>query len=369
MPVPGARHAIGLCAALLSLAGCASVSRPQLSPEAVSALSSTAPDIRREASNLQQIAADTSNDPYEVLALSGGGPDGTFGVGFLTGLQETGRLPRFTVITGVSTGALIAPFLFADPQGLAKLKDFYTAPDVARLTSKRSLIRVLRRPGFISNAPLKQSIESAVDMALLSATAQEHARGRRLLIATVNLDSQRLVLWDMGAIATPGTPEALQLFRQVLLAAVSVPVAMDPVMMAVGSPNQAMGESHVDAGVVSPFHLAPELLPASGCGRVRKCRVTVIIHNKLVAEPRVVPLRIGAVTTRTLETVVKSQLAVRIREAQAFSAARGAEFRMSFIDVPFPGVSALDFDPDYMGRLFEIGLRRGSSAEPWSVLP
>ena len=356
----------GLALALPTLAACATMPRPALAPEDVSTLSRRAPDLRLEATDLQQLQPAPLAGSYEVLALSGGGPDGAFGVGFLTGLQQSGRLPEFAVITGVSTGALMAPFLFAGPEGLATLKAFYTAPDVEQLVGKRSILRFLRRLGFVSSKPLNARIEAAVDMPLMAVVAREHQRGRRLFVATVNLDSQRLVQWDMGAIALRGTPAALTLFRQVLLAAISIPLAMDPVAINVGGAAPSGTESHVDASLVAPFHLAPELLPADGCNAARPCRVSVILHNKLVPEPRAVPWRVGAVAARTVETVVKSQLSVRLREAQALSSARGAAFQMSFIDVPFPAVSAMHFDPDYMGRLYEIGLRRGHQERPWS---
>jgi len=366
MPIRPSIRRTALALAFPALAGCATVPRPALPPEDVSALSRRAPDLRLEARDLQQLQAAPYAGPYEVLALSGGGPDGAFGVGFLTGLQQSGRLPEFAVITGVSTGALMAPFLFAGPEGLTTLKAFYTAPDVEQLVGKRSILRYLRRPGFVSSKPLNARIEAAVDMPLMAVVAREHQRGRRLFVATVNLDSQRLVQWDMGAIALKGTPAALNLFRQVLLAAISIPLAMDPVAINVGGAGPSAMESHVDASLVAPFHLAPELLPVDGCSAARPCRVSVILHNKLVPEPRTVPWRVGAVAARTVETVVKSQLSVRLREAQALLSARGATFRMSFIDVPFPAVSAMHFDPDYMGRLYEIGLRRGHQEQPWS---
>ncbi|MCA3256052.1 MAG: patatin-like phospholipase family protein, partial [Alphaproteobacteria bacterium] len=316
------RRAAALAAAAL-LAGCTTMPRPLLAPEAVAALAGRAADWRQDAAAIAQVPDAADGAAHEVLVLSGGGPDGAFGIGLLSGLAERGRLPVYQVVTGVSTGALMAPLLFADPQGLSHLRQLYTSPNVAALPGRLSILRLMRRPGLIKSSRLRAAIDTAVDEPLLAAVAAQHRSGRRLLIATVNLDAQRLVVWDMGAIAASGAPDALATFRRVMLAAISIPVAMDPVLLAPRAEPGVPAESHVDASLIAPLFFSPRLLPERGCGTVRRCGVTVIVHNKLVPEPRVVPWSVGSVASRSLETLVKSAMAGSLREAAAAASARG----------------------------------------------
>lgn len=164
---------------------------------------------------------------FDLIALSGGGANGTFTAGLINGWSASGQRPDFEVVTGVSTGALAAPFVFLGPRWDGRLKEAYTGGQATGLLKSRGL-RALVGSGVFSGLPLRELVESNVDEALLAEVAAEHAKGRLLLVATTDLDAQRGVIWNMGAIAERGGPEALALFRDVLIASASIPGAFPP---------------------------------------------------------------------------------------------------------------------------------------------
>ena len=192
---------------------------------------------------------------YPHLALSGGGANGAFGAGFLNGWSSTGSRPTFKVVTGVSTGALMAPFAFLGQPGDAALHEFYTTTasrDIFALGEFLDIIsRVLFGEGIADTSPLVSLLERHVDEALLQQVALAHKSGRRLYIGTVDLDSQRFIIWNMGLIATSGQPDALQLFRKVMLASASIPIAFAPVFFDVEAGGRRYDEMHVDGAVAA----------------------------------------------------------------------------------------------------------------------
>ena len=198
------------------------------------------------------------------LALSGGGGDGAFGAGILCGWTEAGTRPRFKLVTGISTGALIAPFAFLGPEYDAKLKEAYTTISDKDIYTVPSLLKLVLNLGRIeaaaSTEPLAELLERLIDENMLQAIAAEHNKGRRLLVGTTQLDAQRQVIWNMGAIAASGHPDAPKLFRQILRASASIPVAFNPVYIKVKAGGQEYDEMHVDGGVRAEVMLYEDAL-------------------------------------------------------------------------------------------------------------
>ncbi|MEZ5833920.1 MAG: patatin-like phospholipase family protein [Dongiaceae bacterium] len=187
---------------------------------------------------------------YNYLAISGGGSDGAFGAGLLNGWSESGKRPRFKFVTGVSTGALIAPFAFLGSDYDDELKASYTTIDASHIFTLRGILPLLWSEALTSTKPLQQLIGSYINEELLDAIAAEHAKGRRLYVASTNLDAEQPVIWDLGAIAASGSPDRLTLFRKVLLASAAIPTVFPPVMMDVTEDGKKYQEMHVDGGVV-----------------------------------------------------------------------------------------------------------------------
>jgi predicted acylesterase/phospholipase RssA len=184
--------------------------------------------VRQQREGDFPLTADGSTS-YTALALSGGGANGAFGAGFLCGWTEAGTRPEFKLVTGISTGALIAPAAFLGPEYDQKLRDIYTKVATEDIMDVRSFLTLLWSESLAKIAPLQTLIERNVDQEVFEAVAEAHNRGRRLYIGTTNLDAQRFVVWNMGAIATSGHPRALELFRKVMLASASIPAAFPPV--------------------------------------------------------------------------------------------------------------------------------------------
>ena len=144
-----------------------------------------------------------------VLALSGGADDGAFGAGLMAAWTARGDRPEFQTVTGVSTGALSAPFVFLGPDWDDELRRVYGGFPPDRIFATRFLVDILPRASAADSAPLAALIAEFVDERFLALVAREHRRGRRLLVQTTNLDAQRAVIWDMGAIAASGAPSQI----------------------------------------------------------------------------------------------------------------------------------------------------------------
>ncbi|HSO72195.1 MAG TPA: patatin-like phospholipase family protein, partial [Thermodesulfobacteriota bacterium] len=189
--------------------------------------------------------------PGVFLALSGGGDDGAYGAGVLCGWTAHGDRPQFKLVTGISTGALIAPFAFLGSSYDDTLRHLYTGISSQDILRKNNLLTVLWRESLADTKPLANMLDHYVDEAMLAAVAAEHKKGRRLIIGTTQLDAQRLVLWDMGAIAASGDPEAIKLFRKIMLTSASIPGAFPPQYIRVESGGNFYEEMHVDGGTTA----------------------------------------------------------------------------------------------------------------------
>ncbi len=227
--------------------------------------------------------AQARHEPVTFLALSSGGSDGAFGAGFLKGLSESHQRPNFTIVSGVSTGALMAPFAFLGPQYDATLQDLYTSGFASSLVSDASVLNGLVGNALVDSDKLGRFIARYIDKGVLDAVAAEHQRGRRLLIVTTNLDQQRSVIWDMGAIASAGTPQALALFRQVLAASASVPALFPPRLIEVESGGRSFQEMHVDGAAIRQIYVAPDEVIFGGnrgaaSGQIKD--LYILVNNK-----------------------------------------------------------------------------------------
>ena len=295
------------------------------------------------------------NGPW--LALSAGGEDSAFGAGLLTGLSERGRRPDYTVVTGVSSGALLAPFVFLGPSRDADLKRDFTAISAADVFEDRRTV-----DGLLDTWPLREFIAKRITPQLLAEIANEHRRGRRLIIVTTNIDAARPIAWNMGAIAAAGGEAALKLFRDILLATSAIPGLFPPVLIDVEANGKRFSEMHLDGGLAATIYIAPDsMLLASSALRFPASQITLILNSKLVSE--------FSVTDRTLVGVLGRSLSVGVKRATrsaailiAAAARRGGtDFNVAYVDQTFDEPSRGMFDPDYMKALFEAGRQQGQS--------
>ena len=252
--------------------------------------------------------------PVSFLALSGGGDDGAFGAGVLCGWTTHGTRPRFKMVTGISTGALIAPFAFLGSSYDHVLRHVYTGVTSSDIFRKKSLLTVLWRESVADTAPLARLLELYVDEPMLAEVAAEHNKGRRLIIGTTQLDAQRLVLWDMGAIAASGDPDAIKLFRKIMLASASIPGAFPPQYIKVEAGGGWYEEMHVDGGTTNQVILYETALSPvdliAGLDKLSlgRTRILYIIRNSQVKpEWENVRPRVGPIGARAISSLIKTR--------------------------------------------------------------
>jgi Patatin-like phospholipase len=312
---------------------------------------------------------------YPHLALSGGGANGAFGAGFLSGWSATGRRPVFKMVTGVSTEALMAPFAFLGPQYDAALHEFYTTTATRDIFATRSiLISLLRGDSLADTRPLATLVARHVDAEFLRQVAAAHHRVRRLYIGTVDLDSQQFVVWNMGLIATSDRPEALELFRKVMFASASVPIAFPPVLFEVKAGGQLYDEMHVDGAVAATVFLhggvfRPSLIrERAGLGAGRE-DIFVIHNGQLITDPSPTPRSLRGITARVIEASGRAGMVGALFVIYAFAQHEQASFQWVTIPegVEIPGTE--NFDPVKMTALYEVGYRTALDGPVWSANP
>lgn len=304
-----------------------------------------------------------------ILALSGGGANGAYGAGVLVGWTESGTRPEFSVVTGVSTGALAAPFAFLGPGWDDELRGAYAEGRTGGLLGWRSFA-ALAAPGLFDSGVLKDLVEAYVTEDLLRAIAAEHEKGRRLLIVTTNLDAQETVIWDMGVLAKQGGEQAVILFREVLLASASIPGVFPPVMIpGVDAAGQLVEEMHVDGGVNTPFLGIPESLltvttptrapPGTG--------LYVLVNGQIGRTERITRGTLPAILARSYDTMSKANLRTSLAVNLAFAERNGIRMYVAAIPDDIEA-SSLDFDPASMAGLFERGRAAGAGRLAWTEM-
>jgi hypothetical protein len=288
------------------------------------------------------------------LAISGGGSDGAYGAGVLAGWSEAGTRPEFAVVTGVSIGALIAPFAFLGPRYDEDLRKNFTAIGAADIFEDRTT-----RDSLFDYWPLKRLIEQRVTAPLLSEIAAEHARGRRLLVATTNLDAGRRVIWNMGAIAVRGE-QGLKLFRDVLLASSSIPGFFSPVAIEVEANGKKFQELHGDGTLTAPFFVVPEtMLSAHSTSRTPFGQLYVLVNSKLGPEFKMPDRNIPGVLGRSIGVALTAALRVEVMLVHAGAQRHGIALRIAYVDPAFDHPSRGPFDGKYMQALYEVGIAAG----------
>ena len=307
------------------------------------------------------------------LIISGGGPDGAFGAGILNGMTDGGNRLDFEVVTGVSTGALIAPFAFLGPKYDAALKSVYTEISTKDIVRNNGAFLALGTGALGNTAPLQALIAKHVTPKLLSDVAHEYKIGRRLFVGTTNINAQRPVIWNMGEIAKQGDEKALQLFRKVLLASAAIPVAFPSVKFQVEADNQIYEEVHIDGGTTNNAFFLPLRV---GLGSYLKqlglrIRPTMYVIRNSKSDPVWEPVekKLLKVAERSISTLVKNSTTGDLYRLFTFTTQNNIGFRM--IDVPssFDAESNELFDPEYMSQLYDVGYKLGLNGVQWSSQP
>lgn len=305
------------------------------------------------------------------LALSGGGDNGAFGAGVMVGWTERGDRPRFDVVTGISAGALIAPFAFLGSNYDGRLAEVFTAvapTDVLLLRRFTLPFQILFGQALADTSPLYNLIARHADEAMLAAIAEEYRKGRLLFIGTTNLDLQRPVVWNIGAIAASGHPRALELFRAILLASASIPGAFPPVMISAEFEGRRFEEMHVDGGAATQVFLYPPELDIPTPRNLRRV-VHVVRNGKLVMEAETTTPGLFSIARRAASTLLHFSGVGDIQRIRLLAERDGLEFRLAHIARDFDHPRPEAFDTAYMRALFAHGQQVGRGSEGWVGRP
>jgi predicted acylesterase/phospholipase RssA len=332
------------------------------------AFSETAPDL------LEGRFSAIMHTEHNYLAISGGGADGAYGAGVLVGWSTLGTRPEFTMVTGISTGALTAPFAFLGPAYDEQLKELYTTLDSSGIFIRRSIFSILRGDSVADSAPLSRMLDRYVTEQMVADIAREYRRGRSLHIGTTNLDAGRPVIWNIGRIADSGHPQATELIRQVLLASASIPGLFPPAFIQVQTPDgRTYQEMHVDGGTSAQIFLYPSHTNWAELMRLLDVQGTptayLIRNSRFMPDYEPVRARVPDIAARSVASLIRTQGIGDTYRIAAVTNRDGVAVKLTSI----PGTAMRNpgdeiFDPAYMSALFEYGYQRTVSGKAWSIV-
>ena len=312
-----------------------------------------------------------SDQEHSYLAISGGGAKGAYGAGVLVGWTETGTRPQFAIVTGVSTGALIAPFAFLGPEYDQQLKEVYTTLGTDKVIRIGNVFRSLANDALMDSSPLTETLENYINEEMIKKIAAEHRKGRRLLIGTTNLDAGRQVIWNIGLIAGSGHPDSADLIRDILRASASIPGTFPPVYFPVESNGKIYDEMHVDGGVAAQMFLYPSSVNMNEV--MEALNVKGSPHAYLIRNSRVHPEyrptspSLYKISKRTISTLTRTQGVGDAYQIYAIAQRDGLDVSLTWIPQgAVEDISKEIFDPSYMSALFEYGYQRALEGDVWS---
>jgi predicted acylesterase/phospholipase RssA len=307
--------------------------------------------------------------PVSFLAISGGGDNGAYGAGFLNGWTAAGTRPEFKAVTGVSTGALIAPFAFLGPKYDFVLERVYTQTSQKDIFKKRGLIKGVLGDAMADSRPLADTISTYVNQQLLDEIAAEYAKGRILLVGTANLDSLEPVVWNMTAIAASNDPQAIPLFRKILLASASIPGAFPPVMIDVEANGARYQEMHADGGTMAQVFFYPPSLHLGERGPQRQRTLYIIRNARLDVDWASTERRTLSIATRAIGSLTRTQGIGDLYRIYATSNRDGIDFNLTYIPPTFTTPHVAEFDTTYMRELYAVGRQAAQAGYQWQKFP
>jgi hypothetical protein len=311
--------------------------------------------------------------PATFLALSSGQEDGAFGAGLLVGWTRHGDRPQFQIVTGTSTGALAAPFAFLGPEYDWALEAMYTKTGADDIVHTRYLVAAVNNDAMMDTAPLTRTIAKYLSADVLKRIADEYRKGRLLLISTTNLDSGKLVIWNIGAIAASENPHRLELVRKIILASAAVPGMFPPVMIDATLNGNRYQEMHVDGATASQIFLYPPALDMAALIQrfaKKKAAVAYIVRNgRASPEPEEVERGTLPIAGRAITTMIASSAIGELYRIYATTQRDHIDFKLALIEYDFAEPYKERFDHGYMSKLFEYGRAKGVAGYAWQTTP
>jgi predicted patatin/cPLA2 family phospholipase len=356
---------------LLALAGCQTAARRPAPPDLIGTATPDgfSADVRLVTTDVRNFArlapaffgglrAAAGDGKANILALSGGGSGGAYGAGVLAGMSRAQQRPTFQMVTGVSAGALLAPFAFLGPSWDGRMREAFTgelSSKLLRSPTRTALSRLLSPRGLPHHNALFKLVDHFVTPAMIDAVAREAATGRRLVVATTDLDKHETVLWNLGEIAQHRGPAARQLFRDVLIASASVPGIYPPVLIRVCLGQQTYEEMHVDGGVTTSVFSIPLVagIQSTELPMLRGAHLYLLVNGQLARAPQTTRYNTIDIVTNALAAEMTYKTREAIVDNIAMARRLGMQFSLTEVPVDYPQNSFVDFDQARMLALFD----------------
>jgi predicted patatin/cPLA2 family phospholipase len=303
------------------------------------------------------------------LAISGGGDNGAFASGLLVGWTEAGNRPEFEIVTGVSTGALIAPFAFLGPDYDRQLHEVYTTISADDVYIERGIFSGLFDDAMSDTTPLWELISRYVDEPMMAAIAREYQKGRLLLIGTTDLDAERANIWNIGAIAASGNPGALDLIRKILRASSAVPGIFQPVMIDVELDGEHYQELHVDGGAIAQIFLYPSNIELRKQAGARELKGYLIRNAREDPEWALVERQTLSVAGRAISTMIHTSGSNDLLRTYFLTQRDGVDYNLAYIGRDFSAPHPGEFDKAYMNALFDYAYQKARHGYAWQKVP
>ena len=365
---------------VLALVGCAlprrdapptifSTATPVDFPAGVRFLSTDRASVEaKSTAALQRLRASSKDGMLRALVLSGGGAGGAFGAGALVGLSRRQERPQYDVVTGVSTGALIAPFAFLGSDWDSQLTEAFTSGRGAQM----SVLGLLSLPMGASrrSAALTALVDHYVTPDLIRAVAREAGNGRLLWVATTDLDKEETVIWDLGAIAMRGGEPARKLFRDVVVASASIPGVFEPVLIHVQQGGRLYDEMHVDGNASASLFIAPAAAYFALLDQrsLNGARVYVLINGQIIDAPETTPFKLRPIVARTFSVALKHMSRAQVVAVDQFAEKYRMSVQSTYLPFDYPKYSSADFRASTMRPLFQYGVRCAQSGRLWTTM-
>jgi len=330
--------------------------------------------VRRQQQTLGP-SPDAALPTLQLLSISGGGENGAFGAGLLNGWTLHGDRPIFSLVTGVSTGALTAPFAFLGSAYDAQLKAVYTELTPASVLERRYLTAALFDDALTDNLPLFMTISRYLDAEMMAAIAQGYDEGRLLLIGTSDLDAQQPVIWNIGAIAKSGHPKAVDTVRRILLSSAAIPGVFPPTMFDVTLDGKPYQEMHVDGGAFAQAFLYPPAVLRQRQERLRRgervlsANAYIIRNGRLDAEWATVERRTLGIVGRAISTMIATSGYNDVLKMYASTQRDRIGFNLAAIGPDFTKELPEPFEPGFMRALYVYGFAQGRAGYAWAHKP
>lgn len=324
----------------------------------------------------------TSDPPtFDVLILSGGGEFGAFGAGFLSGWSTVTdpkwKKPSFDLVTGVSTGALLAPFAFlGDRESLERAVVLYSEPSTDWISLRGLFFFLPANRSLMRIDGLKRDIKAEFSEPVIRRIVEESDRGRLLAIGTTNLDFGMQRIWDMGvqgrAALESGTNDR---FVDILLASSAIPGAFPAI--------EIDGNLYADGAITANILYNASAASSEGFAAswrrefpdqpVPRARFWVIINNQLIAPPAITPPTWTGVMGASISTAIRSatntslnHLQVQIQLLEALGIAK-ADFHYVAIPEEWRAPVRGAFQAETMSNLADLGKKMGSDPASWRI--